>query len=240
MPLSTQAPTVPQHVAIIMDGNNRWAKQRLLGGITGHKAGVDAVRAAVRGCASRGVQALTLFAFSSENWKRPADEVNGLMELFIWALDKEVKRLQEHDIRLQVIGDLTALPDNLQQRIEQACQLCQHNQGMTLAVAVNYGGRWDIAQAAKQLALQVAKGELAAEDIDEQRLGEHLCLANLPPVDLCIRTANEHRLSNFMLWQLAYAELWFSPCLWPDFREAQLEQAFQAFSNRDRRFGGRE
>lgn len=231
---------IPEHIAIIMDGNNRWAKARLLGGITGHKAGVDAVRATVRGCASRGVQALTLFAFSSENWKRPEDEVRGLMDLFLWALDKEVKRLIEHNIRLRVIGDLAALPLELQQRIDKSCQQCADNSGMWLVVAVNYGGRWDIAQAAKTLAAQALSGQIALDDIDESSLAPHLSLADLPVVDLCIRTANEHRLSNFLLWQLAYAELWFTPCLWPDFREAQLEQAILAFNGRERRFGGRD
>ncbi len=231
---------IPQHIAIIMDGNNRWAKARLLGGITGHKAGVDAVRATVRGCASRGVQALTLFAFSSENWKRPEEEVRGLMDLFLWALDKEVKRLVEHNIRLRVIGDLSPLPQDLQDRIAQSCEMTANNTGMWLVVAVNYGGRWDIAQASRALAQQVQQGLITLDQVDEQRLAQSMCLADLPAVDLCIRTANEQRLSNFLLWQLAYAELWFTPCLWPDFREAQLEQAIQAFNGRERRFGGRD
>ncbi len=226
---------LPQHVAIIMDGNNRWAKARGMSGVRGHHAGVEAVRAVIRRAAERGVETLTLFAFSSENWKRPAIEVNALMELFLIALKREVKKLHQHDIRLSVIGDRGGFSASIQKHIEQAEALTADNGGLHLVIAANYGGRWDIAQAARRLGERVAEGELAPEAIDEASLEEELCLAT--PVDLCIRTSDEKRISNFLLWQLAYAELYFSPVLWPDFDAEAFDAALADFAGRKRRFG---
>lgn len=231
---------IPRHVAIIMDGNNRWAKQRLLGGVSGHKASVEAVRASVRRCAELGVEALTLFAFSSENWKRPQEEVNALMELFVWALEKESKRLAKNNLRLRIIGDREGLPDKIRQLADAAEQLTANNTGMSINVAVNYGGRWDIAQAARRLAERVAAGDMQPDQVNETSLNEQTCLADLPALDLLIRTAGEQRVSNFLLWQLAYAEFWFCDALWPDFREQHIDQAVAVFNGRDRRFGSRE
>lgn len=231
---------IPRHIAIIMDGNNRWAKKRLLGGVAGHKASVEAVRASVRRCAEIGVEALTLFAFSSENWKRPEEEVNALMELFIWALEKESKRLAKNNLRLRIIGDRSGLSTKINKLADDAQRITANNTGMSINVAVNYGGRWDIAQATKQVAQQVANGSLQVEEIDEQLLHQFTALADLPPLDLMIRTAGEQRVSNFLLWQLAYAEFWFCEDLWPDFREQHIDQAVAVFNGRDRRFGSRE
>jgi undecaprenyl diphosphate synthase len=227
----------PRHLAIIMDGNNRWAKARGLSGVRGHRAGVDSVRSVIRRAAERGVEVLTLFAFSSENWKRPPAEVNALMELFLIALKREVKKLHEHDIRLTIIGEREGFSASIQKHIARAETLTADNRGMHLVIAANYGGRWDIAQAAQRLATRVADGELAVEQINEQSLGREVCLADAPEVDLCIRTSGEQRLSNFLLWQLAYAELHFSPLLWPDFGAEALDEAFADFARRQRRFG---
>ena len=226
-----------RHVAVIMDGNNRWAKAKGMPGIRGHHAGVDAVRATIRRAAERGVEVLTLFAFSSENWKRPPKEVSALMELFMLALQREVSKLARHNIRLSIIGDRSRFSLVLQKLIARAEKRTCENTGLHLVVAANYGGRWDIAQAARQLAEQVEKGELSAADIDEDRLGQQVCLGNLPDVDLCIRTSGEQRISNFLLWQMAYAELYFAPCYWPDFDAAAFDAALDAFANRSRRFG---
>jgi undecaprenyl diphosphate synthase len=228
---------LPRHVAIIMDGNNRWAKAHKLPGLAGHKAGVDAVRETVNSCARYGVEALTLFAFSSENWRRPEDEVKGLMELFMLALKREVKKLHSNNIRLRVIGDRSRFSQRLQKNITDAEALTASNGGMTLSIAANYGGQWDIAEAAKLLASAVQDGQLKVEDISAERLASHLSLADLPVPDLCIRTGGEERISNFLLWQLAYAELYFTPVFWPDFGQSGLEDAFTDFSNRQRRFG---
>ncbi|WP_210397017.1 polyprenyl diphosphate synthase [Motiliproteus sediminis] len=228
---------VPRHVAIIMDGNNRWAKERRLPSLAGHKAGVDAVRAVVDGCARHGVESLTLFAFSSENWLRPEREVRGLMELFMLALKREVKKLHQHNIRLKVIGDRGRFSESLQAKIADAEALTAGNSGMTLNIAANYGGQWDLAQAAQKLALQVAAGELDPARIDSDQLASQLELAGQPAVDLCIRTGGDRRISNFLLWQLAYAELYFTPLFWPDFDRAALEAAFDDFCCRQRRFG---
>ncbi|WP_305856353.1 polyprenyl diphosphate synthase [Balneatrix alpica] len=228
---------VPRHVAIIMDGNNRWAKKRLLPGVAGHKAGVKSVRAVIEVCARAKVEVLTLFAFSSENWKRPATEVRALMELFISALQREVEELHRYGIRLRVIGDRTPLQPKLVRLIEEAEAYTRDNQEMQLVVAVNYGGQWDIAQASRMLAEKVAQGHITPAEVTEQTLAQHLCLSDLPAPDLCIRTSGEQRISNFMLWQLAYAEFYFSPLLWPDFREEAMQEALQAFARRERRFG---
>lgn len=229
--------SLARHVAVIMDGNNRWAKSKGMPGIRGHHAGVDAVRATIRRAAERGVEVLTLFAFSSENWRRPAGEVSALMELFVLALRREVNKLARHNIRLSVIGDRSRFSSMLQKLIAKAEARTRDNTGLHLVVAANYGGRWDIAQAARQLAEQVEKGELAAADIDEERLGHYVCLGDLPDVDLCIRTSGEQRISNFLIWQMAYAELYFAPCYWPDFDAKAFDEALAAFANRSRRFG---
>ncbi|TPE52827.1 di-trans,poly-cis-decaprenylcistransferase [Maribrevibacterium harenarium] len=234
-----QSPLPPAHVAIIMDGNNRWAKNKLLPSIAGHTAGAGAVRRTVEAAARAGVKVLTLFAFSSENWKRPKAEVDGLMRLFMRSLKKEVKRLNEYGIRLRVIGDTQGFSDSLQQEIRHAEQATVTNSGMVLAIAANYGGRWDIAEAAKSLAKQVAAGSLSADEIDETRLHQHTCLADLPPPDLMIRTSGEQRISNFLLWQAAYSEFVFLPVLWPDFDENHFTAALSEYYSRQRRYGGR-
>ncbi len=228
---------LPRHVAIIMDGNNRWARARGLSGVRGHHAGVEAVRAVIRRAAERGIETLTLFAFSSENWKRPVSEVNALMELFLMALKREVRKLHRHGIRLSVIGDRGGFPGAIQKHIASAEALTRDNTGLHLVIAANYGGRWDIAAAAQRLAERVAAGELAPEAVDEQAVDQEVSLAGDAPVDLCIRTSGEQRISNFLLWQMAYAELHFTPVLWPDFDGACLDRALADFQGRQRRFG---
>lgn len=239
--MSTKIPytasTRPKHVAIIMDGNNRWAKARKQPGVSGHKAGVEAVRSVVQTCVKEGVEVLTLFAFSSENWRRPALEVGALMRLFLLALQREVRKLHKNNIRLRIIGDRSKFNDVLQENMAKAEALTKGNTGMTLVVAANYGGQWDIAQAVQGLAEQVARGELAASEITEEKIQSRLCVADLPLPDLMIRTAGEHRISNFMLWQLAYSEYYFSELFWPDFREREMIEALDAYSHRKRRFG---
>ena len=228
---------VPRHVAIIMDGNGRWAAQHGEARHYGHRAGAESVRQAVETCARAGVEALTLFAFSSENWQRPASEVNMLMELFMRVLDRETTRLHENGIRLQIIGDRSRLSEKLQTRCQAAEALTADNERMVLNIAASYGGRWDIAQATRRLAEAVADGELAPEAIDEAMVGERVCLAGLPEPDLFVRTGGEQRISNFLLWQLAYTELYFTPVLWPDFDAAQMTRALEWYAGRERRFG---
>lgn len=227
----------PLHIAIIMDGNNRWAKARGLTSMRGHHVGAEAVRKTVKRAVEQGIGTLSLFAFSSENWKRPASEVNVLMELFLRALKREVKKLHSHDIRLTVIGNRQGLSQVIQKHIHRAEEMTAHNKGMHLIVAVNYGGQQDITNAVRKLAQQVAEGKLSPEDIDENRMCEAMRTYDVPPIDLCIRTSGEQRLSNFMLWQLAYAELYFSPVLWPDFDADTLDEALVNFARRQRRFG---
>ncbi len=222
--------TVPHHVAIVMDGNGRWAKRRLMPRIAGHRQGVESLRRCIRACVKRGVGVLTVFAFSSENWGRPQDEVSGLMELMGKALVREVPELKEAGIRLHFVGDRQGLPERMRQSLTQAEAATADNRGMVLNVCFNYGGRWDIAQAAAQLA---ARGE----PITENALDRALALAHGPDPDLLIRTGGEQRISNFLLWQCAYSELYFSDRLWPDFDEAALDEAFAAFAERERRFG---
>ena len=221
---------VPHHVAIVMDGNGRWAKRRLMPRIAGHRQGVESLRRCIRACVKRGVGVLTVFAFSSENWGRPQDEVSGLMELMGKALVREVPELKEAGIRLHFVGDRQGLPERMRQSLTQAEAATADNRGMVLNVCFNYGGRWDIAQAAAQLA---ARGE----PITENALDRALALAHGPDPDLLIRTGGEQRISNFLLWQCAYSELYFSDRLWPDFDEAALDEAFAAFAERERRFG---
>ncbi|MBU2892183.1 di-trans,poly-cis-decaprenylcistransferase [Colwellia sp. D2M02] len=220
-----------------MDGNGRWAQLQGKGRVAGHKAGVESVRAVVSTARKLNISALTLFAFSSENWQRPEQEVSVLMDLFMFVLTKEVKRLHKHNIRFRVIGDLSRFSDKLQKSITKSEQLTANNTGLILSVAANYGGRWDIANAAKNLASQVQEGHLAVGDINEKTLHQQTCLADAAPLDLLIRTGGDYRISNFLLWQAAYAELYFTEVLWPDFNEAQFEKAICCFDNRERRFG---
>jgi len=221
-----------------MDGNGRWAKNQGKLRISGHKAGVKSVRRAVSFAVSNKLEALTLYAFSSENWSRPVQEVTALMELFVWALDSEVKSLHKHNVRLRIIGDISRFNNRIQERIRRAQELTQQNDGLTLNIAANYGGRWDIIQGVKKLAEQVQEGLLRPDQITEESLAPHLCMQELAPVDLVIRTGGEHRISNFLLWQIAYAEFWFTDVLWPDFDEHVFEGALNAFSLRERRYGG--
>lgn len=234
---TTSRNPVPRHIAIIMDGNNRWAKERRLPGLAGHKAGVDCVRSVIEGCIEQGVEALTLFAFSSENWKRPPLEVKGLMELFKIALDRESKKLLKNNIRLRVIGDKTAFSNSLQKKIAMAEALTAECTGLQLNVAANYGGRWDIVAAAKAIAERCMAGELSADQITESLFAEQITLSGLPEPDLCIRTGGEQRISNFLIWQFAYTELYFSPLYWPDFDKNALEDAIDSYCGRERRFG---
>lgn len=228
----------PRHVAIIMDGNGRWAKNQGKLRISGHKAGVKSVRRAVSFAVSNKLDALTLYAFSSENWNRPPQEVMALMELFVWALDSEVKSLHKHNVRLRIIGDTSRFNSRLQERIRRAEELTQQNNGLTLNIAANYGGRWDIIQGVRKIAEQVQEGLIRPDQIEEDTICTHLCLHELAPVDLVIRTGGEHRISNFLLWQVAYAEFFFTDVLWPDFDEQVFEGALNAFAQRERRFGG--
>ncbi|MES9899552.1 MAG: isoprenyl transferase [Sedimenticola sp.] len=228
---------LPRHIAIIMDGNGRWAQQQGLPRHAGHKAGVKSVRTAVEQSGSHHIEVLTLFAFSSENWKRPKREVGLLMELFFTALHREVKRLHRNNVVLRVIGDRSAFSEKLQKRISQAEEKTAENTGLILQIAANYGGRWDIVQAGRTLAGKVARGELDPQQIDEEAINAELSFAGLPDPDLFIRTGGDQRLSNFILWQSAYAELYFTDTLWPDFDTEAFDKALTAFSGRQRRFG---
>jgi undecaprenyl diphosphate synthase len=230
-------PRVPRHVAVIMDGNGRWAHRRVLPRAAGHRAGIKPVRAIVEACAASGVERLTLFAFSSENWRRPADEVRGLMSLFVDAIDREVAELDANGIRLKFIGDLAALGVALRDTAAAAERRTAANARMELVVAVAYGGRWDLTQAARHLAAEAAAGRLDPAAIDETTLAAALRTSAQPNVDLLIRTGGEKRLSNFLLWDLAYAELFFSDVLWPDFSLTELNKAFEFYAARQRRFG---
>jgi undecaprenyl diphosphate synthase len=230
-------PHLPRHIAVIMDGNGRWAAARGLTRTAGHKAGLKAVRLVIEECSRRGVEALTLFAFSSENWQRPADEVGSLMSLILEALDREIGELHRKAVRVRVIGERRSLAVRLQARIAAAEQRTAANGGLKLQVALSYGGRWDVLQAAQRLARECASGALRPQDLSEERFAAGLALAGLPPVELLIRTGGEQRLSNFLLWDLAYAELHFSSSLWPDFSVPDLEEALTFFAGRERRFG---
>ena len=224
---------VPKHIAIIMDGNGRWAKRRLLPRVAGHRKGVETLRGVIRACADRGVSHLTVFAFSSENWRRPQEEVTLLMELFMRALENEVTRLHENNIRFRLIGDLSGFSERIQTLIRDAETLTRNNTQLTFTVAANYGGRWDIVQAVKKL---MSVG-LAADDIDEAALAQQLSLSDAPEPDLFIRTGGEKRISNFLMWQLAYTELYFTDTLWPDFNAKALDAAIDSYRTRERRFG---
>lgn len=228
---------MPRHIAVIMDGNGRWAAARALPRTAGHGMGVRSVKQIVENCAKRGVEVLTLFAFSSENWQRPREEVSMLMNRFLEALDEEVDGLHRNGIRVRFIGNLVQLSTALRERMESAMRLTAANSGMTLVIAVAYGGRWDIATAARELARRCVAGELQSDAIDEAAVGSQMALAGLPDPDLLIRTGGEQRISNFLLWNLAYTELYFCDTLWPDFGGRELEAAIEHFSRRQRRFG---
>lgn len=228
---------LPRHIAIIMDGNGRWAKQRLLPRAAGHRAGVEAARKIVKYCAHKNIEVLSLFAFSSENWRRPAQEVSYLMELLLRGLQREVKSLQKNNIQLRFIGNRSRFNEKLCQKIQEVELLTTNNTGMVLLIAADYGGQWDISHAAMQLAQDVQAGKLMPADITPETFAQKLSFANLPDPDLFIRTSGEQRLSNFMLWQLAYSELYFTPVFWPDFNEFELDQAILHYTNRERRFG---
>ncbi|MFP6559278.1 polyprenyl diphosphate synthase [Paraburkholderia sp. B3] len=227
---------VPRHIAIIMDGNGRWATQRRLPRVAGHTRGVDAVRSCVEACVERGVEYLTLFAFSSENWRRPTDEVSFLMRLFVTALEREVGRLHANGIRLRVVGDVSMFNERIQDLIRRAETKTARNTRLTLTIAANYGGRWDILQATRKLVEESARsGEPVS--VTEDTLGQHLAMAYAPEPDLFIRTGGEQRVSNFLLWQLAYAEFYFTDTWWPDFDAAALGRAIDSYAERERRFG---
>ena len=231
---SASASAVPRHVAVVMDGNGRWARKRYMPRFFGHKQGVDALVRAVNTFADRGVQYLTVFAFSSENWKRPTEEVSGLMSLVLVAVSKYLGKMAGDGVRIRIVGDRSAVSEKLRRAWEHAEQITQHNTRITLAVAFNYGGRWDVVQACRQA---VAQGTPPAA-IDEAWLSSHMALSFAPDPDLFIRTGGEMRMSNFLLWQAAYSELFFTDCLWPDFGEVEIDAALAAFAQRDRRFGG--
>ena len=225
---------IPRHIAIIMDGNGRWAKQRGLPRVAGHRRGAEAVRTAVRACAERGVEYLTLFAFSSENWRRPPEEVSLLMQLFVRALEQEVEKLHEGGVRFRVIGDIKRFEPKLVRLIEGAQARTSGNRRLTLTVAANYGGRWDIIQAVRRM---IEERPELARDFGEEDFAPYLSMADAPEPDLFIRTGGEQRVSNFLLWQLAYTELYFTEVLWPDFDPATLDRAITSYQQRERRFG---
>ncbi len=228
-----EAPKVPRHVAIIMDGNGRWATRRMLPRVAGHVKGVDAVRDIVEACVDRGIEYLTLFAFSSENWRRPEEEVSLLMRLFVTALEREVAKMHANDIRLKVVGDLSRFDGKLREMIANAERRTANNTRLTLSICANYGGRWDIMQATSRM---IAANPGVA-DFSEEQLAEHLAMAYAPEPDLFIRTGGEERISNFLLWQLAYSELYFTDTFWPDFSPASLDEAIVSYQSRERRFG---
>jgi undecaprenyl diphosphate synthase len=231
--------SLPQHIAIIMDGNGRWASKRHLPRLAGHRAGMTAARHIVQYCAKREIPVLSLFAFSSENWRRSSQEINDLMNLFVTGLEQEMEMLIQHHVRLRFIGDRSKFNKRLLDKMHEAEQLTGQNTKMTLLIAVDYSGQWDILQAAKRLSGEVEAGRVSAATITADLFQQNLSFADLPDPDLFIRTSGEVRLSNFMLWQIAYAELYFTDILWPDFNETELEKAMTYFSSRERRYGGR-
>lgn len=228
---------LPRHIAIIMDGNGRWAKRQFLPRVAGHRAGLEVVRKITKACAEKGIEVLTLFAFSTENWQRPKQEVNALLELFFNALNSEVKKLHENNVQLRVIGSDAKFSAELKQRIIAAQQLTAQNTGLKLVIAFDYSGQWDITHAANLLANKVAQGLIKPGEITPKLIEQHLSTAGLPEPDLFIRTSGEQRISNFLLWQLAYTELYFTDAHWPDFSVAILEDALHYFASRERRYG---
>lgn len=228
---------MPKHVAIIMDGNGRWAEKKGSPRITGHKAGVEIVRSVIQTCVEKGVEVLTLFAFSSENWRRPKKEVSLLMTLFLTALQREVKKLHKNGVCLRIVGDVSAFDKKIQEQIIKSEDLTKDNKTLVLNIAANYGGQWDITQAVKSLAEQVESGTLKSHDITSDLISQNLSMSDLPEPDLFIRTGGEQRISNFLIWQLAYSELYFTDTLWPDFDRKEFELALESFAGRQRRFG---
>ena len=231
--LSHEHRTVPRHVAIVMDGNGRWARKRFMPRVYGHKVGVDALVRTINACADRGIKYLSVFAFSSENWKRPTDEVSGLMNLVLVAVSKYLAKLAGDGVRIRIVGDRSAVSDKLRAAWDAAEQLTARNTRITLSVAFNYGGRWDVVQACRR----IVEAGTPADQIDEALLASHMAMSYAPDPDLFIRTGGEIRVSNFMLWQVAYSELYFTHCLWPDFGDTELDAALAAYARRDRRFG---
>ena len=229
--------SLPRHVAIVMDGSGRWAGRRRLPRVAGHRAGIEAAREIVRACGDRNIEVLTLFAFSSENWRRPAGEVETLMGLFRTALERETRALHEHNVRLGVVGERRNLDDMLRQRMFQAEELTRSNTGLRLNIAINYGGRWDVTQACRQIAGRVRAGELDPDSITADLVDRFLSLSELPAPDLFVRTGGEMRISNFLIWHLAYTELYFTDTLWPDFDRRSLDAALDDYAGRQRRFG---
>lgn len=234
-----QTSGLPRHIAVIMDGNNRWARARGLRGSAGHRAGAEAAREIVYACADLAIEHLTLFAFSSENWLRPNKEVRGLMALFLSVLQRhEIKQMHERNVRLRFIGKRDSFSARLQKNMNAVEKLTRHNTGMVVTVAADYGGQWDISQACQRIAEEVQQGALQAADITPDTVQQHVCLADAPAPDLCIRTGGEQRISNFLLWQFAYTELYFCDTYWPDFNAVSLQRALNDFSGRKRRYGG--
>lgn len=229
--------TLPKHIAIIMDGNGRWAEQRFLPRIAGYQQGLESVRAVMTAAVKQKIPCITLFTFSSENWRRPQSEIDFLFGIFLKSLRNELNSLHENGIKLKIVGDISAFSDELKQAIRDAEAVTAHNTTLQLNIAFNYGGRWDIVQATKAVSEKVAAGILKAEDITESVFQSHLCLADCPEPDLLIRTSGEYRISNFLLWQFAYTEFYFTNTYWPDFREVEFEEALEAFGKRQRRFG---
>jgi undecaprenyl diphosphate synthase len=229
-----QEPVVPRHIAIVMDGNGRWAKKRFMPRVFGHKHGVDALVRTVKACADRGVEYLTVFAFSSENWKRPQEEVSGLMGLALATVANHLAKMTTEGVRIQIVGDLSTVSEKVRAALSQAEAATAHNTRIKLSVAFNYGGRWDVLQACRR----AMEAGVTADQIDEARLSQFMALSHAPDPDLFIRTGGELRVSNFLLWQIAYSELHFTDCLWPDFGEAELDAALAAYAGRERRFGG--
>ena len=231
-------PELPQHIAIVMDGNNRWAKSHDLPAKFGHRNGADAAREVVNSCLSRDIKYLTLFAFSSENWLRPRKEVQGLMALFLTVLKrKEINQLHKENVRLLFIGNRSSFSQKLQKNMREVEELTRNNTGMTVIVAADYGGRWDIANAMTSIVAKAASGELSADAIDIELVRQHTSTSDYPDPDLCIRTGGERRISNFLLWQFAYTELYFTDCYWPDFDDTQFQRALDDFAKRQRRYG---
>ncbi len=228
---------IPKHVAIIMDGNGRWAKKKGKQRVLGHRQGAKSVREIVEESAKTGIKYLTLYAFSTENWRRPLDEVNILMKLLLNSLKKEFQRLIENEIRLNAIGNLTSLPEAVREELDYVIDKTKHNKGMVLTLALNYGAQEEITQAMKSIAEKVKNSIISPEKVDQSMINEHLYTRNLPPVDLLIRTSGEERISNFLLWQIAYAELYFTKTLWPDFKKDDLHKALETYNKRERRFG---
>jgi len=236
--VSENAPNLlPRHIAIIMDGNGRWAKKRFLPRVAGHKAGLEALRKVATLALERGISALTLFAFSSENWRRPPYEVTYLLDLFLSMLENEVQKLHEQGIELSVIGDCSRFSDKLQKQIIRAQDLTAGNTKLKLIIAANYGGQWDLTQAMRRIGEKIEAGEISSQAISSELISQHLALGGLPSPELFIRTSGEQRISNFLLWDLAYTELYFTDVLWPDFNEAEFDKALQFFAGRERRFG---